>query len=570
MEVGLTSNIQISFTGTFFLISLLMNIQGVRGESVYDGVIIDTPGLYDAQPSHLFIEGVHHLFICGQNGPGDRILHSTNNTELVLATGWATPVATFGRSESPWAEHHVCDPSLLRGNFTYDSGDYEFALFYTADDNSQPVGVNGAIGIAFSNDLENWTGHDSRIILAADPNSGNYGAGEATVAWEPQSASFNLVYRDSTFSVPFWGSTLHVTSSDGINFSSPPNETEITTPALQTSGPGVAFSTFDNHWYAVSHTSPGGNPPPMALRLIRSADPHTLLSSWEFLEEFNMAFSGEVTNFHGDFARNQNGTLYVDENGWMYIFYTTGDWFPDFNTWKISQIRRRFLKVRAPIVEEGFSWVGPFRAPGKELNGSYSELGSIPWTASSLLVFNDGTITAGSNEVATVPIAPPGENGVSPLITVRSRLDVSGSSWGAVGFSTGHAGLFGGEIWIRLNDSAQTITISADGTTHSLLDSEPIPSTPHSFDDVVLAYDKSENTVSAWVNRRLVLDSFDLDDVDGGAGFTPDIQRAGVHLLSPSSGQTLVDHFAVNRFFIFIDGFESGDTSAWSDAATGF
>ncbi len=474
-------------------------------ESLYDGVILGRSNVYDAYPTHMYVDGVHHIYYCGGTSVGgDGLFHSSTSQPLIAASGWTFPTLQFSRTNSPWAEQHVCDPTMLRGEFSYNSASYQFALFYTADDGSLPVGVRAGIGVAFSNDLLNWTSHDSRAVeFVNDPGTQGYGAGEGSAAWDPQSTSFNLAYRDSSFSPTFWGSIVHRTSSDGVTYSSPPTELGLTSTAASTVAPDIAFSPHDGFWYALRHVQPL----PTAVHLLRSSERNTLLSTWDMLEEWDMAFSSEETNIQSGFARNENGTLFVDDLGFMYVFFTTGDWFPNFNSWKISQIRRHYLPARAPIVSETFTYVGPFRAPGRSLNGAYSEIGGILWTAGPNLVFNGGTVstmTTGAGEFATVPISEPGIGITSPIASVRAKLDPAGSNWAAIGFSTNHAGVFGGEVWMLVKNATQTVDVTADGLSH-LLTSVPIPQPTGGFSDAILSYDQSSNTVSAWVNGEQIL-----------------------------------------------------------------
>ena len=536
----------------------------LSAEDIYDGTIIDRAGSYDGYPSHIFINGTHHLFFCGETPASeDGIYHSQSTTELRSATGWSPPTLIFSNADSPWATHHVCDPSILAGPFSYDASTYQYILFYTADDGSQPVGVKNAIGVAYSNDLLAWTPNPSRIIQASDTMSEEYGAGECSVAWNPDSSTFSLLYRDSTYSSSFWGSILHVASSDGSNFSSPPFETALTSSMVNQTAPDIAYSPHDSSWYALVHTiPPTGDPPAMSVKLMRSTLPGSLLGSWELVDEWNMSFSGEETNFQAGLGRNSNGTLFVDDEGWMFVFMTTGDWFPDFHTWKISQIRRRFIRPQAPISEDTFAHVGPARADGESLANTFTEIGAKQWTAGSSLIFHGGgitTSTSGTGAFATIPVASPGVGSTPTSIDVQAQVDVTGSTWGAIGFSTSNAGVFGGEIWLLLKNNTQTAEVVADGSSLSLV-SVQAPRFSSGTNDLALHYDQATNTVTAWLNHVRILDSFDLDNV----GFLPDIQRAGFHFSAPTANQTLIDSFTVNRRTIFFDGFESGNTSRWT------
>jgi len=108
-------------------------------------------------------DGTVHMFFCGnaeQLIMADNIYHVRINPD-----GTQTPpksVVQPGMAGS-WDNLHICDPSVIAGNFKMDGKSYKYAMFYLV--NQQGVYYN-EIGVAFSNDLETdrWVKYPNKLI----------------------------------------------------------------------------------------------------------------------------------------------------------------------------------------------------------------------------------------------------------------------------------------------------------------------------------------------------------------------------------------------------------------------
>jgi|GEM_PF-3036821 len=546
------------------------------GETLYDGVIIDRPSVYDAYPSHLFIDGIHHIWYCGASDVTntDAIFYTTKSTPLSQVGGWSSPLEVVNNTNVAWATQHICDPNVIRGAFTYNSQPYEYAMYFTGDDGSAPQGIRAAVGVAFSNDRVSWVTHPARIITATDPLAAEYGAGQSTVAWAPDNSdTLYQLYRDSTAVFGVDSEILLAATTDGLTYSPIPG-TETLIPETGVNGinatsPDLAYNPLDRHWYAITHTFGFGGPtiPDFRVRLLRSKAPDALLAEWDQLAEWDVGDSGEETNIEPSLARNENGSLYIDENGWLYVFFTVGEWIPNFNTWGIAQARYRVVDPKGKTVADNFTNMGPRRRAGQTLTGHRSEAGGRVWAADARLVFDaDATITtdsAGGGQVSTVPfVLPTGAR----TATVEASVDLTGSNWIAIGFSANPSnGIFTGQLWILLHNITGNVDVRADGLANTLV-SVPAPGLNPDWNHLALSYDSVDNSVSAWCNGKRVLDDFSLDTLNGGAGFTPNILFAGFHLNEPVPSASKIDRFAVSQArYIFLGSFETGDTSTWDD-----
>jgi hypothetical protein len=205
------------------------------------------------------------------------------------------------------------------------------------------------------------------------------------------------------------------------------------------------------------------------------------------------------------------------------------------------------------------------------LNGTNPEVGGRQWTADPKLIFSndDGIVpeTAATKLIATVPF-----DFASALISevsVEANIDLDGTDWIAVGFSQeAGQGLFGGELWVRINRLTERLEVFADGISHSVASIDLAP-VPLENSRIRLVYDSVDNETYVSVDgvRFPEEGRFSLDPFS----FNPTILHAGFHLLEPTTvGPPRIRHFSVNRIDdIFRDGFESGDTRFWSCSTNG-
>lgn len=306
----------------------------------YDGVIIDRPNKYDAYPTHLFIDGVHHVWWCSNsNETADDGIFLATKASSLGPNGWSTPEELFNHTDSPWATHHVCDPSVLKARFLYGGNEYAYALYYTADDASRPEGVNNSIGVAFSNNLTSWVAHSEAVILPDNGFEGNYGAGQSGTGFGPALNTIYHTYFDATN-----GHRVRLKhSTDGLTFGPTPSIDTFLTNAGRTGTDGreadIAYNPLDNRWYAaITSTDPWGGPLG-EVRMLRSSALNSLTASWQLLGIINKNLTGEELHHNPGLAKNEDGTLYIDGSGRAYVFMGSGPDFPDFLEWKVTQAR---------------------------------------------------------------------------------------------------------------------------------------------------------------------------------------------------------------------------------------
>lgn len=266
----------------------------------------------------------------------DVIFRSTKSGSLGPG-GWSSPQQVLNHSHVSWASYHICDPSVIRGNFVYNGNSYAYAMYFTAHLQTQP---EAAIGVAFSNNGTSWTPHSSPVVVPFGTTPG-YGAGMSGVAFHPTSGKLLHAYLDSTLNP-----LLRLNeSTNGVSFSpSPPYETQLHAAGRQGNdgqGPDIAYNPVDGHWYATIK-----NHDPMGIydgesRVLSSTNPGDLFGAWQVIGIFNSSVTGWPQNHNPGLGKHSDGTLLVDSQGWSYVFFSVGNERPDVGSWEVAQGRFR-------------------------------------------------------------------------------------------------------------------------------------------------------------------------------------------------------------------------------------
>ncbi len=576
-ERGVTVTIAKSSMGILFVF-LATAVLAQDWDYQYQGQIIERDDLWDAYPTHLFIDGVHHIWFCGEStevGPlKDAIFHSYKTGSLNSIEGWTTPVELLNHEGVPWADNHICDPSVIKGEFVFDSITYSYALYFTA--NLADGGGDNRGGVAFSNDGIYWTVFRDPVI---HPNNEvecpggypecEYGAGAGTSAWGPESGKIIHLHNDSTAIQDWEWRIRYRESSDGMLFLPTLSLDTLMSEASENdvgSSPDIAFNPINHHWYGVIHNIGGGDP--LKIRMLRAKTKVDLFSEWETLFGFDGTINGKDLVIVPCLARNDNTSLFVDSDGWGYMFFGTGLNRPAVDTWRIDQLR--FRVSRPFVVLDTFTNIGPNRDIGDALGGTLTEVGSRPWASfMDWGLFGDGHVTPGSSlpngsVIAMVPFpiaqeSPPPSR--QPFVYLNATVDPTGSGWTAIGFSNDEEGdLFNnGQVWMLLNPDPSHVEVWANGTNH-LLYVGPAPRFSTAWNRIELLFDPAENTVTARLNGVPVLEGYDLDSVP----FLPDIDFVGFQMVTPTAFEPRIDRFSLEWGVIYSEGFEPGSLDWWS------
>lgn len=290
--------------------------------SIYEGILLSRPNLYDYAPSAMYGDGNNIRMWWGSNNNGhDGIYHS-----YFTSSGWATPQLVMQSSSSGWDSYHTCDPSVIKGSFSYNNTNYQYAMYYTGT--YDPAGRDSHIGVAFSNDGLSWVRYSGPVVGPQGNAAGSYGAGMQTV-YRDSSGLITMVYYDSTTG----GSPYCMaTSSDGKNFSSPTILTNPS-PSLYTEIGDIAYSPSEGKWWiSTKHND-------QEIFIYKTAN-SSLTSTWNYCGLIDKNLTGNTANHNPGWLRYPNGDIYIESNTlYKYICFGTGVWAANngaADTWDIG------------------------------------------------------------------------------------------------------------------------------------------------------------------------------------------------------------------------------------------
>lgn len=315
----------------------------------YDGTILDRANRWDGYPAHLFYNGKHHIWWCSQGNNVKDVIYYSSKSNSLGPGGWSTPVQVLANAQVPWASNHVCDPSVIRGSFSYNGNNYTHALYFTAD--TAGGDTEASIGVAFSSNGTSWTAYPIPVVSYAGP-SGLYGAGMSGVARHPSSGKIMHAYLDTTYNP-----LLRLNETvNGISFSpSPPWATQLHAAGRlgnDGQGPDIAYNTSDGHWYATIKNHDPQGIYDGETRVLRATNANDLLGSWQVIGILNSSVTGFPQNHNAGLGKLQDGQLFVDSQGWAYVFLTVGQQRPNVGTWQVAQGRFR-PRLRLSVGKHG-------------------------------------------------------------------------------------------------------------------------------------------------------------------------------------------------------------------------
>lgn len=330
-------------------LALLVAPSGLA-QIAYDGTILDRANRWDGYPAHLFYGGKHHVWWCSQGSNFQDAIYYAHKSGALGPGGWSSPVQVLAHAQVPWATNHTCDPSVIRGTFSYNGQSYSHALYFTADNAG---GTDNSVGVAFSNNGTSWISYPTAVVPYTGP-VGLYGAGMSGVARNPATGKIVHAYLDTTYNPIL---RLNETSN-GVCFTpSPPWTTQLHAAGRlgnDGQGPDIAYNPSDGHWYAAIKNHDPQGVYDGETRVLRATNPNDLLGSWQVIGVFNSSVTGFPQNHNSGLGKLQDGQLYVDSQGWAYVFLSVGQVRPNVGTWRVAQGRfRPYLRLSVGKVGDG-------------------------------------------------------------------------------------------------------------------------------------------------------------------------------------------------------------------------
>ena len=141
-------------------------------------------------------DGMTHIWFCGnpnENVFVDNIYHLTVAADGTVSepTSVLQPSAT-----GSWDSQHICDPSVVKGEFLYGGHTYSYAMFYLG---SAVEYYYNEIGVAFADDpnAETWVKYDKQLVTKTWSEAGDQPLGGGNAWGVGQPSAFSVDGRGS-------------------------------------------------------------------------------------------------------------------------------------------------------------------------------------------------------------------------------------------------------------------------------------------------------------------------------------------------------------------------------------
>ncbi len=315
-----------------------------------------------------------HYFWCGVN----QFINSSGKPEneevvyyqhLDYATGnYSNQYPTLqpripGRSAGWENNSHMCDPTIVEGNFKLENKTYKYALYYDSDPDHSSR--NTKIGVAFTNELKSnpntptvWKFVNHPVICEYGTKKNTYGVGTTSAIVDPKDSSkVKMIFYDTSnelapvngripdvYSVEGfngydfgWGANCQQTSVNKVvniqqnnengarGYSNNPHIPQIVnTNNVVSPGGDFAFDKANNWYYMVSGDAsaardwqkegiPNGGINELFQLTIARIRPEALTDTskggWEILGHINSDTTKSYLNFNAGILRNGSGYL---------------------------------------------------------------------------------------------------------------------------------------------------------------------------------------------------------------------------------------------------------------------
>lgn len=287
--------------------SVLATAASPAGAETLTGV--RTGAYYNYVPSGIRRGDRLQLWWCGLGPASDNIFFQ----EIDLEERSAGPiVSAIQPTPAAWDSLHTCDPSVIRGRWTYEGRTYTYAMYYTGTDDPANQGATNGIGVAYSNDGRTWVKYPYSVYRNPRTQPPSYGIGQQAVLSTDGASAISLIVNDvrpnpdpnGPPNVSDW-KLFH--SADGLRFTPAGHITKaglITTELLQ-----ADFALDRAAGYVYMVTDRNGDQSKIDLYRIPLCNLTKPAARWAHLETFSSETTDQPFNQGAGFVRDERGNL---------------------------------------------------------------------------------------------------------------------------------------------------------------------------------------------------------------------------------------------------------------------
>lgn len=280
--------------------------------------VVDNPAgqYYTYAPSVIVDGATEHIWSCHNKDSGivkDYIYYTKRVNGVVTSS-----VPVLSPSASGWDSQHVCDPSVLRSNVTYNGTAYSYVMFYLGTDSPN---WHNQIGVAVAQNIAGpWIKYPSPIVADPFSDTSYWGVGQPSATSVDGNGRILLFYSQGDTNGKGFRRDINI---GNLNSPSVGAAMEVTNAGLYRSdGFTGQFTSFDvaydpgrDRFYAVLEQYPFSSAAPnfitSNLQLV-SIDGSSIWNgggSWRYEGTITPALTGFPRNHNAGFKRTGSGTL---------------------------------------------------------------------------------------------------------------------------------------------------------------------------------------------------------------------------------------------------------------------
>jgi hypothetical protein len=275
-----------------------------------------TPDSYAYAPSAV-AEGGHTYYFSCHNTVSGAIADSAWFAEVDRGKVRRQYPALLPSADG-WDSHHVCDPSVVAGDFGFAGARYGYAMFYlgTEEDNT-----DNQIGVAFATSLAGpWVRSSTPIVGISPDAASTWGVGQPTATTvDPTTGSVLLFYTDATSGGTVADVRRLELGEDGHWVVGPP--VVVTTAGLggdQLHNFDVAYDPGRDRFYVAREAGPPpvDAPTNISTRIEVDSIPAAELATgtWRVEGDITPALTGSARNHNPGILRTVYGTLPAEKH----------------------------------------------------------------------------------------------------------------------------------------------------------------------------------------------------------------------------------------------------------------
>ncbi|MBQ4556486.1 MAG: hypothetical protein IJA60_02420 [Clostridia bacterium] len=297
-------------------------------------------GIYNYCPSVIELDdGTRYVYYC-TNQTSYRVVDYVGCRKGTLnADGtytWSSEKVVLSPSDNLWDAMHTCDPSVIKGSFTYNGTEYAYLMAYlgcTSTDNQE-----NKVGLAVSNSPDGEfirVGETPIVDFTKDSSSTvfQWGVGQPSIVSIDKAGKVWLFYTRGDLN----GTRTVVRECDFSNLNAPVlgNEVKVaTTNLVELDGDkdiinnaDFAYDSATNKFYAASdcHPNPTNEPNyiPSHFRVTSFKGTDFAKATWKYLATIGPDDTSFARNHNVGLVRDEYG--HMPSRGYLTVYYTVSN-----------------------------------------------------------------------------------------------------------------------------------------------------------------------------------------------------------------------------------------------------